>query len=577
MRPRKAPGEYARINAGMLAYTVEADPEYACALGNNDDPRSVEEAFAGAESREWSEAIDAEIKQLERLGTWELVLAPAGANIINSGFVLTRKRDASGKISSYKARFVGKGYSQVYGVDYYETFAPSVKMSSQRLLLSYSAREDWELHQIDVKGAYLNAKLDETIYIKPPHGYLKPGDEGKVCRLLKGLYGIKQAGRQWYLELSTTFAKLGLLRSHADHSVFYRHGNNSIIIAVSTDDMILAAKSLRTIEKLKDDLRQRYKISDLGELHWLLGVEVKRDRKNRLIHLSQRAYIETVLKEFNLSDSTTLSIPAEPGTILGPHQSPKTATEFKEMEDIPYARGVGKLMYYYVATGPQIGYIIRILTQFMSNPGRAHWEALKRVMRYMKGVKDMWLTLGSSDEGLEGFTDSDFGSQADRHSISGYAFRFHGGAISWSSKRQSLIALSTTEAEYIAGTHAAKEAIWLRLLISEILSPTSLPTPIFCDNNGAISLAKDNTTFHPRTKHIDIRYHYIREKVQNRDITVIRVGTSENIADIFTKALPRLKFEGLCHLLGIGLLKVIGEPLGSRGSVEGEEGRTVRA
>jgi hypothetical protein len=336
--------------------------------------------------------------------------------------------------------------------------------------------------------------------------------------------------------------------------VFYKHGDEPMIVTVSTDDMTLAAKLLATIEKLKDDLRGRYEISDLGELHWLLGIEVKRDRAARTISLSQKAYIETILKEFNLDNATALSVPAEPGAVLGAHQCPKTPADFKAMENVPYARGVGKLTYYYVATGPQIGYIVCILAQFMSNPGRAHWEALKRVMRYLKGVKEKWLTLGGSDEGLEGFTDSDFASQADRHSISGYAFRFHGGAVSWSSKWQPLIALSTTKAEYIAATHAAKEAIWLCLLVGEITSPLQFPTPLFCDNNGAIALSKDNTVFHPRTKHIDVRYHYIREKVDNRDITAIRVGTNENIAHIFTKPLAHPKFDAFCSELGICVL-----------------------
>jgi hypothetical protein len=184
----------------------------------------------------------------------------------------------------------------------------------------------------------------------------------------------------------------------------------------------------------------------------------------------------------------------------------------------------------------------------MTKPGKAHWEALKRVLRYMKGAKDMNLTLGRSDEGLEGFTDADWASQQDRHSISGYTFRFLGGTVSWSSKRQSL---SSTEAEYIAATHATKEAIWLRFLIGELTSPLEFPTPLFCDNNGAISLAK-NPVFHPRTKHIDIRYHYIREKVENREITIIRVSSNENTADIFTKALSRPKFEVFTSSLGIG-------------------------
>lgn len=461
----------ALVDDEVATYPSEYPPEFVLALGGVEDPRSLNEALSGSEAEHWTKAMDVEIDQLEQKRTWELVYPPAGANVINSGFVFHRKYDAQGELASYKARFVGKGYSQVYGVDYFETFAPSVKMSSQRVVLSLAAKEDWEVHQIDIKGAYLHATLKETVYMKPPANYLKPEEEGKVCRLLKGLYGIKQAGREWYFELSATFNELGFSRSEADHCVFYKGSDRPIIVTVSTDDMTLAAKYLRTIEDLKRELGDRYEISDLGEIHWLLGIEVKRDRANRTIHLSQRAYLDSIIKEFNLEDAPPLSVPAEPGLVLGPHQCPKTPEEFKEMENVPYVRGVGKLMYYYVATRPQIGYIIRVLAQFMSNPGRVHWEALKRVIRYVKGIKDHWLTLGGGEEGLEGFTDADFASQTDRHSISGFAFRYNGGAISWSSKKQPLVALSTTEAEYIAGTHAAKEAIWLRWLVGEITAP----------------------------------------------------------------------------------------------------------
>ena len=525
--------------------------EFVYAMGDEDDPKSVGQALARPESKEWSKAMDVEINQLERLKTWKIVHPPPGANVINSGFVFRQKRDANGQIETYKARFIGKGYGQEYGIDHFKTFAPSVKMTSLRVVLSYAAQEDWEIHQIDIKSAYLNATITETIYVKPLHGYLKPEDKGKVCLLLKGLYGIKQAGREWYRELSKTFSELKFARSHADHSVFYKLNDEPIIVTVSTDDMTLSAKYLKTIQRLKDDLQIRYGISDLGEIHWILGIEVKRDRAARTISLSQRSYIESFLKEFHLDDANSVSVPAEPGLILGNHQSPETARDLKEMENIPYARGVGKLNYFYVTTGPQIGYSNGILARYMANPGRTHWEALKRVLRYVKGVKDNWLTLGGSNEGLEGFTDSDFASQPDRHSISGYVFRFRGGAVSWSSKRQPIVTLSTTEAEYVAGTQAAKEAIWLRRLIGEITTPFTRPTPLFCDNNGARSLAKDDAIFHPRTKHIDIRFHFIRETVENRHISVIHIPSNENIADIFTKALARAKFQPFCDALGI--------------------------
>jgi Reverse transcriptase (RNA-dependent DNA polymerase) len=318
--------------------------------------------------------------------------------------------------------------------------------------------------------------------------------------------------------------------------------------------MVVAAKYTRTVERFKKNLKGFYDISDLGELHWVLGIEIKRDRAARTISMSQRAYIESILEEFRLSDASPLSVPAEPGAILGKHQCPETMREKEDMMDVPYARGVGKVMYYYVATGPQIGFIVRVLAQFMLNPGRPHWEALKRVIRYLKGMKDVWLTLGRTGDDLEGYTDADFASQQDRHSISGYVFRYRGSAISWSSKCQTLIALSTTEAEYIAATHAVKEAIWLKHFLGEIISPFILPVPLFCDNNGAIALGKDDNVFHPCTKHIDICSRFIRQCVENREVTMVYVNTNDNPADILTKPLPRAKFNPFCSSMGVAVI-----------------------
>ena len=562
---RREPGEYAHLHSKgrtqteALAEEVD-EPEdetledFALATRDEDDPKSMSDALARPEAEEWKTAMKTEIKQLERLGTWELVYPPANVNIIDSGFVYRKKRDNRGNITSYKARFVGKGYSQVYGVDYFDTFAPSVKLTSQRVVLSFAAREDWEIHQVDVKGAYLNAVLPETVYMKPLMGYLAPEQHGMVCKLLKGLYGVKQAGHEWYRKLRGTFTTLGFIRSEADHGVFYILGTDPIIVTVSTDDMIIAAKYLETVTRFKNDLKRFYDISDLGEIHWVLGIEIKRDRMARTISLSQRTYIDTILEEFKLKDAAPLTVPAEPGAILGKHQCPESTREKEDMANVPYARGVGKVMYYYVATGPQIGYITRVLAQFMANPDRPHWEALKRVMRYMKGAKDEWLTLGRTGDELEGYTDADFASQQDRHSISGYVVRYRGSAISWSSKHQTLIALSTTEAEYIAAAHAVKEAIWLRWFLGEIVSPSILPIPLFCDNNGSIALAKDDNVFHPRTKHIDIRFHFIHQYIENREVTMVYINTNDNPADILTKPLPRAKFKPFATSMGIAAI-----------------------
>ena len=223
------------------------------------------------------------------------------------------------------------------------------------------------------------------------------------------------------------------------------------------------------------------------------------------------------------------------------------------MRDVPYREAVGSLMYAAMGTRPDVTYAMTALSQFMQNPGRAHWDALKRVLRYLKGTRELWLVYGDNHDGLRGFSDADWGSSTEhRHSISGYVFTLDGGAVSWSLKKQNVVALSSTEAEYIALTHATKEAIWLRYVLADVLHPdlSLFPVRLLSDNRSAITLTRDNT-FHPRTKHIDIRYHFIREAVDNRDIALEHRRTEDMPADLFTKALPRAKLEHLSRLFGL--------------------------
>jgi hypothetical protein len=266
----------------------------------------------------------------------------------------------------------------------------------------------------------------------------------------------------------------------------------------------------------KSGLSQHFEMSDLGELGWILGIRVKRNRPLKTISLSQAAYIDLVVKRFNLSDAPPLQTPIDPNAQVSKAQSPDTEKQQTDMRNIPYREAIGSLMYAAIGTCPDISFAVTLLSQFLENPGRAHWEQAKRVIRYLKGTRNQELTFGP-DGGAEGFSDVNWGNNIDdRHSICGYVFTLNRGAISWSSKKQSVVALSSTEAEYIGITHAAKEATWIRHLLSELYSPQILEYPIIihCDNKSAIELAK-NATFHSRTKHIAIRYHYIREALND--------------------------------------------------------------
>ena len=515
------------------------------ALAAAEPEPTLQQALNGPDAVEWQEAIDYEISQLEKLRAWEIVDAPPRVNIIPCHYVLAMKRGPNGEKLKLRARLVANGQRQKEGLDYSETFAPTSNMSTIRAVLTMAAQNDWEIHQVDIKSAYLNAPLRDDIYMRAPPGYLKPGDEGKVLKLLRSLYGLKQAGFEWSEELEKFFLDAGFRRSQIDQAVYYRRSKDEhMVVTVSVDDMAITSKYLKHIQHFKDQLRERFEISDLGELTWLLGLKIERDRQARTITLSQMAYIDTILARFQMQDAKSAQTPMNPGTVLSIDQCPSTHAECEDMKDVPYQQAIGSLMYAAVSTRPDIAFSVSILSQFMRNPGRAHWEAVKQVIRYLKATKDAKLTLGSTDAGLEAYVDSDWASQPHRHSISGYVVLLNGGPVAWSARKQPLIALSTAEAEYIALTSVAREVLYLQLLIGELYDPIDEPTPVNCDNQAAIALATNNK-FQSRTKHIDLRYHFVRAHVRNGVFDLRYCPTDENIADAFTKALARPRFQNL--------------------------------
>jgi transposase InsO family protein len=519
------------------------------------EPNTVKEAERRDDWEEWRKAMDEEITSLESFQTWKVVDYQKGTHVIGSRWVFRLKHDAGGHISSYKARVVAKGYSQHFGIDYTDTFAPVAKLASIRSTIAISIAYNWELHQMDVKSAYLNGELDEVIYMEPPPGYLPESSSRKVCLLQKSLYGLKQAGRQWYKKLSMSFADMGFSKCTVDHAVFFiQNDDGKSIICCATDDLTIAASSPTFMSKVKSLLNERWEMKDLGELHWMLGMEVKRDRERRTGSIGQSAYINHICERFNLQDAKPLSTPMDPGEHLTKSQSPSTPKQIDDMRDVPYREAVGSLMYAALGTRPDITYAVTALSQFLQNPGKSHWEAVKRVFRYLKGTQSIGLSFGGETEpSVQGFCDSDWGTDPDsRHSISGYVFLINGGPVSWSSKKQNIVALSSTEAEYISLTHASKEAVWLRSLLGDILNKSYAikPLDLHCDNQSAISLVR-NSMFHSRTKHIAIRYHYIRELYEEGAIDVIYRATDDMPADLLTKPLAKAKVIYLRKLMGI--------------------------
>jgi hypothetical protein len=372
-----------------------------------------------------------------------------------------------------------------------------------------------------------------------------------VWKLNKTLYGLKQGAKNWYDALCKALADLGFQRAEADHGVFFkRTGVDIIVLAVHVDDCMITGSSQMPIDEFKVQINKTYKISDLGAIHWLLGIKITRDLPNHTISLSQHTYIDSIITRYNFNDLKPLSIPIDPSLPLLKSQSPTKLVDIARMRNVPYREAVGSLMYAAMGTRPDIAFAVSTVAQFSDNPGWNHWEAVKRVFRYLRGTQKLELTYGGEKRGLVGYVDADGASQEHRRAISGFVFLVDGGAVSWSSKKQELVTLSTTEAEYVAATHAAKEAIWIRRLIGEIFRPLTMPTTLFSDSKSAIALAQDGH-YHARTKHIDIRYHFIRYIIEAETIKLIYCPTDEMTADTLTKALPNVKAKNFATALGL--------------------------
>lgn len=333
-----------------------------------------------------------------------------------------------------------------------------------------------------------------------------------------------------------------------------------MIVAVHVDDMAIFSSDDAAMARIKKELAGYFTITGLGELKQIVGMEVERDWERGTLKLSQSQYIKKILDRFGMSNSHPVKMPLDPNVAL-------TKTPEGVQNDIPeYRAAISSLMYAAIGTKPEIAYAVQKLSQYTSNPSPEHWTAVKRVFRYLKGTQDLGILYGTSNNSTEpvGYSDADWGSNSDdRKSISGHVFMLAGGPISWRSKKQPTVALSSMEAEYMATSLATREALWLQTLFAELGLPYSGPTTLYVDNRSAIDFSK-NSGFHARSKHIDIQHHFVREKIISNEITIIHCASEDNLADILTKALPMPKHQDLTTRLGMTseLQGSVGNPTG---------------
>ncbi|BBH07384.1 wall-associated kinase 2, partial [Prunus dulcis] len=469
----------------------------------------------------WCQAMTAELEALQHNNTWSLVPLPVGHKPIGCKWVYKIKYKSDGTIECYKAQLVAKGYTQIEGIDYQETFSPTAKLTTLRCLLTVAAARHWFIHQLDVQNAFLHGDLHEVVYMEPPPG-LRRQRENVVCRLNKSLYGLKQASRNWFSTFSDTIQKAGYQQSKAEYSLFTKaEGTSFTAVLIYVDDILLTGNNLQEMERLKKFLLNRFRIKDLGDLKYFLGIEFSRSKKG--IFMSQRKRTPR-----QVPNGTEFETHSYNGELLN--------------DPTKYRRLVGRLIYLTV-TRPDIVYPVQTLSQFMHQPRKPHWDAAIRVLKYLKGTPGQGLLFSAINNlTLKAFCDSDWGGcRVTRRSVTGYCVFLGNSLISWKSKKQTNVSRSSAEAEYRAMANTCLELTWLRFILQDLKVPQIAHAPLFCDNQSALYIAA-NPVFHECTKHIEIDCHIVREKLQAGIISPSYVPTRFQLADIFTKALGKDQF-----------------------------------
>lgn len=529
-------------------------------------PQTYRAAMTSPDAPKWKAAMDKEMASCEELKVWTLVPRsnlPPGANVLPPKWVYKIKTDAAGDVIQHKARVTPKGFLQKKGKDYFEVFARTGSYKTKRVGLSLTAKWDHELHQMDVPTAFLWADVEEVIFMELPEGY-REGKEGLVCHLKKSLYGLKQAPRNWYLLVSKFITSIGFKATVSDPCLFYRRSRSGrlILLFLFVDDFQISFHREDDVEwnELKERLVKRFNTKDIGESTWILGMRIHRDRKLRTITLDQELYITKALEKYGLADCKIVDTPEAIGVAYAePTEEQKKPTDRQRFMEI-----TGTLMYAAIATRPDIAHAVHYLASNMLAPTQLHMTAAERVLRYLAGTKEVGLIFGSRDGADVGdsrgrqthgqidvcaYSDADWANgKIDRKSVTGWVAKLNGDPISWASKKQRTVALSTCEAELYAKAAAIQEILWLRGLMKELGLNIQTGSTVHGDNQSAISVAK-NGVRSDRTKHVDVKYHFVTESVESGEVVLKWVSTHQQQADIFTKALPAPAFHQFRKML----------------------------
>ena len=524
------------------------------------DPTTFQEAMNSPFREQWIRSMREELGSLHENKTWECTDTNLETHAIGSKWVFKTKPNPDGTVR-FKSRLVVKGYKQIKDIDFKETYAPVSRLATLRITLAFASEKNWECHQMDLVTAFLNPKIDqENILMKLPKlnnlgslaefNLAKPSTV-RVVRLKKALYGLKQAPRLWFIEINSYLLSLGFSQSTVEPNLYI---SDSAIILLYVDDMLIFFKEISTAHEIKQKLQKKYKMTDLGPVKRFLGMTVERTKNGYRLH--QETYIDSLLQKNGMTDCYDASTPIETHAKLETNSEDTDAP----VDQKSYLAIVGSLMYAALGTRPDISYAVGLLSRFNSDPKTRHLTAAKRVLRYLKKTKNLKLEYKQTGEKLQGYVDSDWGSEKNRKSVGGYIFSLGGAAVSWASKKQTLVALSTEEAEYTAFTEGSREALWIKQLLSDFKLADSEPLAPADSGDKAITIYADNQSalkhvrtegITARTKHFDIRLQHSRDNQSSGIITFEYIKSANNTADILTKALPLPAHQR--HLEGLGL------------------------
>ncbi|GKD48802.1 retrotransposon protein, putative, ty1-copia subclass [Tanacetum coccineum] len=502
VRTRRAPE--------CLCLNVEVEEH---SLGDLNEPTNYKVTMLDPESDKWLDAMNAKMQSMKDNQVWCLVDLPPNGKTVRSKWIFKKKTDMNGivhtykarlvvkdfTVHTYKARLVTKGFTQLYGVDYEETFSLVYDIRAIKIPIAIAAYYDYKIWQIDVKTGFLNGYLDEDIYMVQPEGFVDPKHLRKVCKLQRSIYGLKKASMRWNKRFDEEIKKFRYTKNLDEPCVYQKaSGSNVTLLILYVDDIIIMGNHIPCLQRVKIYLGKCFAMKDLGEAAFILGIKIYRDRSKRLTGLIQSAYMDKILKRYRMDNSKCGYIPMQERLDLNKIQGASTPGEVKHMQNVPYASTVGSIMYAVRCTRPNVAFAQNITSRFQQNPRELHWTVVKTILKYLRNTKDMFLVYGGNSDAklrVDCYCDAGFETDKDdTKSQTGYVFVLNGGAVDWKSSKQSTTAMSTTEAEYIAASEAAMEAVWIRKFISGLgIVPTiNEPIKMFCDNSAALDFANES-------------------------------------------------------------------------------------